>query len=90
MSLTELQAKTLERRMTGDKWASRINFKFCFSEREKYVQVWESDRTTVVSEATINALILKGYYYGGDVTEAGRAALAKYRTKNPVPAEQPS
>jgi len=85
MALTELQAKVLERRLSGDTWEARYHFMFCATEREKYVQVWKSAPNTVVSEATTNALFKRGYYEAGDVTEAGRFALAEYRARNPLP-----
>ena len=81
--LTESQAQVLERYLAGDRLQTRNNFQFCFDERSRYVYVWESDRKTVVSKRTKMALFDKGYFYAGEVTDAGRAALVAYRAKFP-------
>lgn len=85
--LTEAGKRVLERLAAGDRFRYRLNFMFCPDERSKYVNVWESDKSTV-SEATINALVRKGFFRAGGITEAGRAAL--HATAKAPPAAHPA
>jgi hypothetical protein len=73
---TKAQAAALARLATGDHFRPRYHSQFCFSEREKWVDLWDSDKS-IASKATTDALYHNGWYLAGGITEAGREALAR-------------